>query len=459
MEILLNWFWQTGVLVAGIDLLLSTSRRLRAVASCWIWWMGLALVLLLPVAGQLHVEVASLAIGPSLSTPPPDWAALVLVALWLVWVAVALLRIWRSHRWVVRIRNEAVPLPDQLQSRLPTWRRIRHEGRPARLAASEAIDAAVLVGTRAPLIAVSQALLGRVSERELDQVIAHEWAHAQRRDDVARWIQAIIHVLVGFHPAVRWAFRRLDCARELACDARVVQLTGGAKEYALCLTNLASAASSREPLLASAVLAPSLALRVTTLIAPPLVPRRYRRFASVGLVTAAAVLTALVTRATFVLAPAVSREIDAVVSTLLPTRSHGALWWSGGNVALAGRVSPLNVGHPVGPTPRRVAHPDQAVAQDAGRQTPDAGRYEIVHTISGPPVIQSTSLAADAAVIWQAPASNVALAHADHGPEPGALGVSAAIKAGTATARNSQRAALATAGAFTRAARTLADLF
>ncbi|MGE3840995.1 MAG: M56 family metallopeptidase [Vicinamibacterales bacterium] len=462
MEVLLNWFWQASVLVAGVDLLLSTSRRLRAAGACWIWWMGLSAVLLLPLAASLSIGRALMSTGASLSPAlprPPDSTAVLAAALWVCWIVVALVRLWRSHRWLVQVRAGAVPLPDDLQSRLPTWQRVRHTGRPAGLVLSNAIDTAVVVGTRTPLIAVSPALLSRVSTGELDQVIAHEWAHVQRRDDVARWIQAVIYVFAGFHPAVRWAFRRLDCARELACDAQVVRLTGRAKAYALCLTNLAGTASHSTPVLASAVLASSLAVRVSALIAPPVVPNRYRRTASACLVAAVALLTTSVTRATLVLAPVVSREIGAAVATLLPAHSYDGAW-STLKSPLAAGVSPARVGQPVAMRPRRPGPPDAGATLERVAQAVESPGGDTPHDISRPLVIQSSSLPVTAAVTWPAPVPSVSPDHVGQAHDRSAtFGVSAASRAGAATARRSQQAAVTAAGAFTRAARTLAGLF
>jgi len=53
---------------------------------------------------------------------------------------------------------------------------------------------------------------------ELDAVLWHELAHLRRRDAVIRSLQIIVGTLFFFWPVVAWANRRLDRAREMACD-------------------------------------------------------------------------------------------------------------------------------------------------------------------------------------------------------------------------------------------------
>jgi hypothetical protein len=90
-----------------------------------------------------------------------------------------------------------------------------------------------------PLIAIAPPLLDHLGEADLDRVVIHEWAHVQRRDDIAQAVQLLVRMIAGWHPAIWWLERQLHLEREVACDDIVVSVTGSAKEYATCLTSLA----------------------------------------------------------------------------------------------------------------------------------------------------------------------------------------------------------------------------
>jgi beta-lactamase regulating signal transducer with metallopeptidase domain len=85
-----------------------------------------------------------------------------------------------------------------------------------------------------PLLIIPRSLLVRPDE--LETVIVHEIAHLRRGDIFVRYLEWIAGILFFFWPVVAWINRRLDAAREFACDEwalRQGKLT--APEYARCL--------------------------------------------------------------------------------------------------------------------------------------------------------------------------------------------------------------------------------
>ena len=126
-----------------------------------------------------------------------------------------------------------------------------------------------MLGFAPPIIAIQPTLLLHLTDAELDQVVVHEWAHVARRDALGTLVQRVVHVLVGWHPAVWFAMGRLRMEREMACDEVVVDATGSAKAYAACLTRVAGLAqTSRGSHLAVAMLSsPGLTRRVLRLLA------------------------------------------------------------------------------------------------------------------------------------------------------------------------------------------------
>jgi hypothetical protein len=117
---------------------------------------------------------------------------------------------------------------------------IRIIGRGVRLAVSDDVRCAAAIGVGSPVIAVAPLVLQELDDEELDQVLVHEWAHIQRRDDIARLFQLFIDILAGFNPAIWWIGRRLDLEREVACDDHVIGITGARTAYAKSLMKLAA---------------------------------------------------------------------------------------------------------------------------------------------------------------------------------------------------------------------------
>ena len=147
---------------------------------------------------------------------------------------------------------------------------MRTHGRPPALPSAIGIASAAVLGLGPAIIAVSPATCARLTDEELDQVILHEWAHVQRRDDFSRLAQMACTVVAGLHPAVWWIGRRLEIERETACDDFAVNITGAARSLARCLTKLAESREARRPaVLVPGVLASSqLATRVQRLLDP-----------------------------------------------------------------------------------------------------------------------------------------------------------------------------------------------
>ncbi len=123
---------------------------------------------------------------------------------------------------------------------MKAWLAVRARGRAARLVISDDVRAAAVLGLGSPMIAVAPSALAALSADELDHIVVHEWAHVQRRDDIAQLAQRIVVALTGLHPAVWWIDRQLRLERETACDDWAVNAKGSPKGLALCLTKLAS---------------------------------------------------------------------------------------------------------------------------------------------------------------------------------------------------------------------------
>jgi hypothetical protein len=125
-----------------------------------------------------------------------------------------------------------------------------------------------VLGFRRPVIALAPATVARLSDRELDQVVAHEDAHVQRWDDVAALVQHVIASILWWHPAVWWLDRALTIEREVACDDWVITERDGSRSYGTCLVKLAAMSRQHRTAIAPALLLSrsELEIRITRLI-------------------------------------------------------------------------------------------------------------------------------------------------------------------------------------------------
>ena len=105
---------------------------------------------------------------------------------------------------------------------------------------SDAPPAPFVVGVFRPLLVLSRRHLVRPDE--LETVVVHEVAHLRRGDLFVRVLQQIAGTLLFFWPVVGWVNRRIEVAREQACDEwalRHGRLSAGA--YARCVLHAARA--------------------------------------------------------------------------------------------------------------------------------------------------------------------------------------------------------------------------
>jgi beta-lactamase regulating signal transducer with metallopeptidase domain len=274
MQVLLNWLWQGITLPVVVGLVVRMrGRALNAATRERIWWMTLLGVLAIPVVhlltlvGDAPVEVPlgapDLTNGQRLVVTVPTFGPMCVGLLWAAWMVVSAIRVAWGGLQLRMARRLALPVGEETERRLKTWNEIRSQGRSTSLVTSRHVRRAAVLGLGKPLIALAPEILAGLTDGELDQVVVHEYAHVQRRDDLAVFLQSAIRVVAGLHPAVWWLDRALATEREVACDDWVLAHTGSAKRYATCLLGLASTGDRSWSLSPLAVLSKSqLSVRV-----------------------------------------------------------------------------------------------------------------------------------------------------------------------------------------------------
>ncbi len=240
--------WEGLVLAGCVALVLRVLPGVSAAARSLVWSAAMLAVVALPF---VHFGAASAA-GTG-HVVLDERLSLALVGVWAAlsfWRAVELVRsavylrsLARGARSVDGGPEVAALLAegrygDSGFARM-TARFTRTSRRRVELCASDEVDRPSVVGFLRPRILVPAALLERLSEGELEQIVLHEMEHLRRRDDWTNLLQKLALVLFPLNPALVWIERRLCLERELACDDQVLRVTRARKAYAACLANLA----------------------------------------------------------------------------------------------------------------------------------------------------------------------------------------------------------------------------
>jgi len=482
VEALLNWLWQGGIVAIATAAILRVIEPFPAQARYRTLWIALVSVLILPGVPLAWAAVSPAreagnipaTVGSVVSIPIGGWTfGTLVIALWAMWSSVYACRIASAALAIRRAKTHCEQISPQLEARLRHWTEVRTTGRQTRVVLSRRVRSAAVLGCAPPVIAVAPALLDHLSDDELDRVVIHEWAHVQRRDDVANLVQLLVRATAGWHPAVWWFDRQLHIEREIACDEMAVAVTGSAKRYAACLAKLASlpALPLRSFATVAAVSSAGLRERIVRILSHGHVASvRSQRAASVGVGVLLCALALTVGGFRFVEAAAPLTNIATTVriaSADNPAMSDSVVPYtaveSGSSNELAdvrpqprvriARQMALRNGHAragtaaILPTSTSGALTDSEPLSHPGEQpSPDV--------ISRPTV---TFASLDSSPVEGAHASSSA---ARPSAEVKPVSVwSATADAGVAVGRGSQKAALATASFFSRIGKKIAGSF
>ena len=174
----------------------------------------------------------------------------VLVALWLIGVAVFLLPVVAGFWQLRRLRRTAIPWAggEELLRSLASARGVH---RRIDTVLHDAVAGPMTCGMLRPAI-IMPVTAQDWDEASLRRSLRHELEHVARWDLFTNCFSRMICAAYWFHPLVWAAWRRLRLEAEKACDDAVV-VEDDARDYAALLVSMAQpAAGARPPLLAMA---------------------------------------------------------------------------------------------------------------------------------------------------------------------------------------------------------------
>ncbi|WP_177225826.1 M56 family metallopeptidase [Arsenicibacter rosenii] len=168
-----------------------------------------------------------------------------IVVCWLIGVAVFMVRLAGGWLYLQHLKRTAYQITDQavlelavaLQEYLGLTRVIH-------IAESAAIRVPMVIGMIKPVVLLPVGLVNGLSLRQVEAVLAHEFAHIKRADFAINILQSVIEVLFFFHPALWWLSARVREERELCCDDIAIDVCGDARILARALADVEEFAQS-----------------------------------------------------------------------------------------------------------------------------------------------------------------------------------------------------------------------
>ena len=273
-----------GTLLALVALALTRGNRLPPAWHSAIW-MVVLVKFALPWGPALPWSLSDLiaalsasggadaaTVGPPALQPAPAaphlWPAIGWLALALVWTIIAATKVIRAtiaYRRTVRAARNAPAAPAFARHVLATLAERVHVRTP-KLVIGDGTTGPHVIGLVRTTIVIPPALLDEPAL--LRATLLHELAHVRRRDVLGRGVQLWTSAICFFWPVARLVGRRLDAAREAACDAWALdagQLSRPA--YARLLVKMAALRTSAAP---SLVTPHALDIRIATVLGPPM---------------------------------------------------------------------------------------------------------------------------------------------------------------------------------------------
>jgi bla regulator protein BlaR1 len=243
MAAVVNHLWQSTVFAAVAGLLTLALRR-NAAGVRYGLWLAVSLKFLVPFSVLVALgsqvtwrtepgsaanamisrleQVSQPFMMPVRVAPTADdsRSRIFPAALWGVWacgftvVLGSWLRRWRGTQAVLRA---AYPLQSD-------W--------PIPVRCSSALVEPGVFGIFRPVLLLPEGIHERLAPEQLQAILAHEWTHVRRRDNLAAAVHMVVEALFWFHPVVWWIGARLVEERERACDEAVASQGHQAEVYA-----------------------------------------------------------------------------------------------------------------------------------------------------------------------------------------------------------------------------------
>ena len=141
--------------------------------------------------------------------------------------------------WSQRLRTRMVANPDgqwlDIFDELKTQLSI---SKSVKMLKSGLAQTPMVVGWISPVVLVPAAPFASLSPEQMRMILAHELMHIRRYDHWVNQFQALVEIILFFHPAIWWLSRQMRIEREYCCDDASLQAVPAPKMLAETLAQL-----------------------------------------------------------------------------------------------------------------------------------------------------------------------------------------------------------------------------
>jgi len=291
-----NHLWQSTLVGAVVALLTLALRDNRAQVRYWLWlaasvkflapfavlvavgrrleWRSAtvetqpAMTLFMDAVAQPFAQAPLRAVAASSTRSVSTDGAilpLVLLAIWGAGCVLMLLTWWVRWRRLAAVVSAA---PAMQQGReLAALRRLEAITgimTPVTMVASTSTSAVEpgVFGIQNPVLLWPTTISDRLTDAQIDAILAHELAHLRRRDNLAAAVHMTVQSVFWFHPLTWWIGARLVEERERACDEEVLRLGSEPQAYAESLLKTCEVCIEMHPACAAGVTGADLKKRI-----------------------------------------------------------------------------------------------------------------------------------------------------------------------------------------------------
>lgn len=231
-----NHLWESTLFTGAMALLALVLRKNTARVRHWLW-LAASLKFLFPfsllvgvgnhfgfrTAAAPQVSYVMQGVREQLAAPEVHMAARASSSVdWLsvVWIggSAVVLILWGVRFW--RVRSAVLAASPM---RMDIGMRVMSSG--------VLLEPGVF-GIWRPVLLLPKGITERLTEEQLDAIVAHELCHVRRRDNLVAAIHMMVEALFWFHPLVWWIGARMVEERERACDEEVLRLGNVPEVYA-----------------------------------------------------------------------------------------------------------------------------------------------------------------------------------------------------------------------------------
>jgi protein involved in polysaccharide export with SLBB domain/beta-lactamase regulating signal transducer with metallopeptidase domain len=228
-----------------------------------------------PILNLVEPPVSQVVAPPLAPTTESALLEQILVAGWLFGAAiVAVGFVVRWRRLSARIGNATLLTEGREMNAL---RRVQSRfgwAKRVRLAMSASSIEPGVRGIVRPVLLLPAGITDRLTEAQLDTILAHELCHLRRRDNLASVFHLIVQTIFWFHPIVWWIGSRLVEERERSCDEYVLKMGSDPEVYASAILRVCEELCLPEPFAAvSRVTGANLTRRIEDIMTKRIVAR------------------------------------------------------------------------------------------------------------------------------------------------------------------------------------------